>query len=168
MPRPKGLAKKRPQKTKVLPVESAPAVVLSTEEENAGGAPVVLAAPASLPPASCAAVSSSPDRKRLEEALIFADERGKKMDKMVKHYKAKEKVAKRLYEAKMRRADGINRKRKPKNPFGVTCRIYEAIIKLNSAELHTAMAERDAMKAQNEIYAVQIHLLELEIARLRR
>ena len=92
MPRPKGLAKQRPQKAKVLPVESAPAVVLSTEEENAGGAPVVLAAPASQPPASCAAVSSSPDRKRIEEALVFANADCDRAEKELKHFKAKEKV----------------------------------------------------------------------------
>ena len=168
MPRPKGLAKRRPEKKLVQSLKARPAVVLSTEEENAGGGPVVLAAAASLPPASCAAVSSSPDRKRVEEALVLADEGCERAEKELKHFKAKEKVAERLYEAKMRRADGVNRKRQPSNPFGVTCRIYEAIIEFDQAQLKRERAEVRALEAKSAGYALLIDLLERENARLRR
>ena len=168
MPRPKGLAKQRPQKKLVQSIEAAPAVVLSTEEENASGAPVVLAAAAPLAPAPCAAVSSSPDRKRVEEALVFADASCERAEKELKHLKAKEKVAERLYEAKMRRADGVNRKRKLKNPFGVVCRRYEAIIEFDQAQLKRERAEVRALEAKSAGYALLIDLLERENARLRR
>ena len=171
MPRAKGLAKQRPKKKLVQLIEAAPEAVLTTEEENAGWCPVVPAAAASLAPVPCAAVLSSPDRKELEKAESLRDHAAEeltRMEKVLKHFKAKEKMVQRLFEAKMRRADGVNRKRKLKNPFGVACRRYEAIIALDEAQLKRSFAERATMEAQCDYFAAYVGFLQLEIARLRR
>ena len=77
-----------------------------------------------------------------------------------KHEQA-QKVAKRLYDAKMKRLDAGDKLKRRKNLFGAARRTYEAIIEYNEAQLKCAWAKRSAAEAETAELRAEMRLMEL-------
>ena len=102
-------------------------------------------------------------RKKVREAL----------EETAQDAREKLKLAERLFEAKKRRWEA------PKNHRGerklqksfrvhVACRIYEAVIELNQAELWCAWSETAATKASHALECCLVRMKRLECERLQR
>ena len=76
-------------------------------------------------------------------------------------FEEKEKLAKRLFDAKMRRLDNGGKRKKRKSTFGAAQRGYEAIIALNEAQLKSAWCGRDAAEAERDAARAELRVSEL-------
>ena len=100
-------------------------------------------------------------RKKVREAL----------EETAQDARDKLKLAERLFEAKKRRwtAPKNHRgERKLQKPFRVACRIYEAVIELNQAQLRCAWSETAAAKASHALERCLVRMKRLECERLQR
>ena len=77
------------------------------------------------------------------------------------HLAEKEKVAQRIYDAKMLRLENGD-KRKRKSSFGAARRTYEAIIALNEAQLKCAWMKCEAAEAERDAARAELRVTELE------
>ena len=102
--------------------------------------------------------------KRLfDEAIVKA----RALENLAKKYKAEERKAERLCDAKFKRAES-KQKRKPKNPYGRSTRMYEALIEEQQAKLESRWYAEKAARGEVEVFACRVAVLQLENARLKR
>ena len=74
---------------------------------------------------------------------------------------AKEKLAQRVHDAKMRRLDNGDKLKRRKTGFGAAKRTYEAIIWLQHEQLLCAKAKCDAAEAERDAAKAELRLEEL-------
>ena len=90
-------------------------------------------------------------REKWEEAYI----RAIRLRVIAGKYEEQEKLARRLYDAKMQRLDNGDKLKRRKSPFRAACRTYEAIIDLNEAQLKCAWARCEAAEAERHAAEVR-------------
>ena len=88
-----------------------------------------------------------------------------------KGVKAKEALAKRIYDAKNRRMDDVkkpNRKESATTGINKAFRRLQSIIDMQEAQLRAVCSSADAANAMVRVHVAHVHVLQLEVARLRR
>ena len=168
----KKLSAPRPKKTKVQAreEESEEAEEDGFDEELANDAENKdPAKPAPIPDAQPA---PSPHRLKVEaaeEELLELQAEYEVREEISQQADAQLATAQRLYDAKMRRLDARQRKRKQDgSPFVELERIYKAELELLRAQLRSEEAEGSTHNAEANVLAQQCRVLRLENAKLSR
>ena len=163
-----GMARPKKQKVEVAKTAETSPII---EEDTAGtGARQVSPALSSSPPAPDASPGRAQCDKAVDDYIVLKKVR-EALEATAQDASEKLKVAKRLFEAKKRRSEAPKNhrgERKLRKPFRVACRMYEAIIELNHAQLRCAWAETAAAKASHAVACCLVHAERLECERLRR
>ena len=87
-------------------------------------------------------------------------------ENVAKRFKAEERNAERLCDAKFKRAES-KQTRKPKNPYGCV-RMYEALNLQLQANVKAAILDALAARADAHAFTCRVAVLQLENARLKR
>jgi hypothetical protein len=160
----KGLAYKRPKKTKVAAREEAPE---STDDTGVTGAEEPPPAPARIEQP----LAPSPGRRKRKEAQDECDDLRVEFEAYQRLNAEAEKelhMQERLYQAKQARIEKSQAGKRHGSPFGELERIYKAALELSGAKLKREIAESSAHNAEANWLAQQCRVLRLENAKLRR
>ena len=107
----------------------------------------------------------APHLAKLQEARFELDVRTAVVDKvrnMVKEQQQRLRMANRLCDAKMKRLNNGDKRKRRKFQFRAASRTYEAIIELNKVQLKTATAEKVLAKAERDQAIAHVAVLEAE------
>ena len=116
-----------------------------------------------LPPPSPGGLALKELKRRYDEAILKA----RAAEHVAKRFKAEERKAERLCDAKFKRAES-KQTRKPKNPYGRCTRMYEALIEEQQAKLESRWYAEKAARGEAEVFACRVAVLQLENSRLKR
>ena len=165
----KGLSAPRPKKKKVEVREEEPKETFDDgifEEDTENGVNIDPAAPSDAKPAL------SPHRLKVqaaEDELLELEVEWEVRQEISAQTAAQFATCQRLYDAKMRRLDARQRKRKRDgSPFVELERIYKAELELVRAQLRSEEAEGSTHNAEANMLAQQCRLLRLQNAKLCR
>ena len=160
----------RPKKQKLEVAETAATSPIIEEDTAGTGARQVSPALSSSLPAPDASPGRAQRDKAVDDYIVRKKVR-EALEETAQDARDKLKLAERLFEAKKRRwtAPKNHRgERKLQKPFRVACRIYEAVIELNQAQLRCAWSETAAAKASHALERCLVRMKRLECERLQR
>ena len=115
------------------------------------------------PPPSPGSLALIELKRRYDEAVMKA----RAAENVAKRFKAEERNAERLCDAKFKRAES-KQTRKPKNPYGRCVRMYEALNLQLQANVKAAILDALAARADAHAFTCRVAVLQLENARLKR
>ena len=107
----------------------------------------------------------APHLAKLQEAVQYWEDKSAEVEvirKIVTERQKKLRMANRLCDAKMKRLDNGDKRKRRKFQFRAACRTYEAIIELNTVQLKTLCAEKALAKAETAREVAHIAALEAE------
>ena len=157
----------KPKKKKPLPAvdDSQPSIMDASIDTDPSKGSAARPSPVVEPPPP-----PSPGGLVLKEAKRLFDEaivKARALENLAKKYKAEERKAERLCDAKFKRAES-KQKRKPKNPYGRCVRMYEALNVQLQANLKAVVFDTQAARADARAFTCRVAVLQLENARLKR
>ena len=109
--------------------------------------------------------TAGPGHKRWSAALAAFEESSLKAVKdraIVPMFEKEQKLAQRIHDAKMRRLDNGDKRKKRKSQMRAACRTYEAIIELQNARLYCMMARCRAAESERDAARAEMRVIELE------
>ena len=123
-----------------------------------------LASPAKKPDASASPVRSAAAQKKLTAAMAAFEEAMKEamaLRAIATEQEAKEKLAERLYDAKMARLEAGDKRNRRKSTFRAAKRTYEAMIELLQAQHKCAWMRAAAAEAETAAAKAELRWVEL-------
>ena len=106
-----------------------------------------------------------PGHKRWKAAFAAWEEAEKKamlLRAIATEENKRNKLAQRIYDAKMMRLDAGDKLKRRKNPFGAAIRSYEAVIELMQAEQKCVWYQCRAAEAERDAVRAEMRVMELE------
>ena len=151
---------RRPKKQKIDVAEEGPEVEGDTGVT--GGEQPALEKETKAAPGSTVLTAAAEDKlEAATDVFLEAEIKAEALREIATERKAKEKLAQRLHDAKMRRLDNGDKLGRRKNTFGAAKRTYEAIIWLQHEQLACARAMCEAAEAERDAAKAELRLSEL-------
>ena len=120
---------------------------------------------------ACAHAPTTYNRKQLQDAVtahVAAARLALDVRKVAREHAQKESLAKRLHDAKMRRLDNGEKRKRGACSMKRAFRTYEAILDMDEATIQCARWMCRAAERERDALAAEIRVQKLEIAMLRR
>lgn len=109
--------------------------------------------------------TDGPGQKKWRAALETfekASEQAALVRRIATDHEKKEKLAERLYEAKMRRLEAGDKLGRRKKPFGAARRSYEALVELLQVQHKSVWMQCRAAEAERDAARAEMRVMELE------